>query len=314
MRRQGLINRLWVWWVFRKRYYSWLRLQEAQVDVFLLRHSVADVFESFFIMRTKKPVFLVHHTLEVPELTGAGFDNLIKAFVEVVTGYVSLMFANGIVGVTNEIVQYQNSRLHGLHKVSFKYPNGIIYSDGLINDHRGKIPELLFVASSFESWHGLDLLLKSVCESKADFLLHLVGQIEDTLYALVKDDSRIVIHGKLTHDEITHLSETCWVGISSLGLDRKKMKEACTLKVREYLMLGLPVYAGYTDVFPEEFNYYKKGKADIQSILEFAELHRSSSRENIRAASRPFIDKTTLVQSLYHDLHKLWLQQYKVEV
>ena len=301
-RQAGLFKRLRAWWYLRSRYYSWLRKQESQVDVFLLRHSVADVFELFFILRTKKPVFLVHHTLEVPELTGTGFDNPIKALVEVVVGYASLRLAKGIVGVTDEIIQYEQSRLRGLHKECFKYPNGIIFSGRPLKDRRGETPELLFVASSFVPWHGLDLLLQSIPESQADFLLHLVGQVGDDLKALAKSDSRIVIHGKLTQNEIKHLSETCWVGISSLALDRKNMTEACTLKVREYLMLGLPVYAGYSDVFPESFIFYKKGKADISSILGFAQFHRSSSREETSLDSRPYIDKEILLKKLYDDL------------
>jgi hypothetical protein len=37
------------------------------------------------------------------------------------------------------------------------------------------------------------------------------------------------------------------IAIGTLGLYRKKMDEACPLKVREYLAFGLPVLAGYED-------------------------------------------------------------------
>ena len=80
------------------------------------------------------------------------------------------------------------------------------------------------------------------------------------------------------------------------------MREACTLKVREYLMLGIPVYAGYTDVFPESFRFYKKGEADIEAILNFAHSQRISSRIEICVASHPYINKEILLEKLYDEL------------
>ena len=43
------------------------------------------------------------------------------------------------------------------------------------------------------------------------------------------------------------LIEKCHVGIGSLALFRNSMKEACTLKVREYWARGLPFVVGYED-------------------------------------------------------------------
>ncbi len=43
------------------------------------------------------------------------------------------------------------------------YPNGILYSDGddALVDRRGDRPEIIFVASYFFDWHGLDALFDS---------------------------------------------------------------------------------------------------------------------------------------------------------
>ena len=310
--RKGIVTRLHAWVKQRMGYYCWLRSQEPFFDIIMLRHSVADFFEVFFLLGKRKPVYLVHHTLELPELMANGLAGRLKAFFESMTGFIALRYADGIIGVTDEIIKYEQARVAGTSKQSFKYPNGVIYFDEEIQDCRGEVPELLFIASSFVAWHGLDRLVDSIRQSDAHFKLHLVGDVGLSYKELIKNDSRVLVHGKLGQNEIKRLAETCWLGISSLALDRKGMKEACTLKVREYLMLGLPVYAGYKEVFPESFEYYKRGSADIANILDFAKSNRTTSNQEIRMAAQPFIDKIILLHGLHHDLEKSWLQQSKI--
>ena len=70
------------------------------------------------------------------------------------------------------------------------------------------------------------------------------------------------------------------------------MTEACTLKVREYLRAGLPVYAGHRDsALPEISNYFRQGPAQWRAILEYARAVRPVSRATIALAARPLIDK-----------------------
>ncbi|MFX8895379.1 glycosyltransferase family 1 protein, partial [Acinetobacter baumannii] len=86
-----------------------------------------------------------------------------------------------------------------------------------------------------------------------DFILHIVGDVSVEDELLAKKDSRVILHGPLTNIEISQLMSKMWIGLASFGLFRKRMKEACTLKVREYLNYGLPIYSGHKDIFPEEF-------------------------------------------------------------
>ena len=64
----------------------------------------------------------------------------------------------------------------------FVHPNGILYADDsdMPADRRGDVPELIFVASYFFEWHGLDTLLDSMDESDEDGRLHLVGTLPAT--------------------------------------------------------------------------------------------------------------------------------------
>jgi hypothetical protein len=53
--------------------------------------------------------------------------------------------------------------------------------------------------------------------------------------------------GKKSKQEISDLLQDCHMAAGTLALFRKSMKEASPLKVRECLMLGLPMIIGYFD-------------------------------------------------------------------
>ena len=296
-------GKAWAWLKLRWGYHRWLKSQEDNFDIFLLRYYVHDPFQLLFLRSCKKPVYLVHHTLEGPELAmSGGMKDKLRSFLDDLLAGPSIRAAYGIVGVTNEIIEYERGRAGQINKQSFLYPNGIVFENNVVDDNRGEIPEILFVASGFASWHGLDLLLAEMKKSEAKFILHLVGDIFEADMESAKSDSRVVIHGRKSHSEIKILAAQCWGGVSCFGLHRVNMKEACTLKVREYLMLGMPVYAGYIEVLPDDFPFYKCGDVSIDKILSFFEKYRDLSRNEISEKSKFYIDKKQLLNSLYSEL------------
>jgi hypothetical protein len=290
------------WLRFRYGYYQWLMSQENNYDAFVLRYYVHDPFQLLFARRCSKPVYFVHHTLEVPELRLPGtWLAKMRAKLDGLIAVPTLRAAAGIIGVTQEIVDYEVARAGILNAKTFVYPNGIKFNEEPVADRRGQIPELLFVASEFAPWHGLDLLLDSIEKSGAEFKLHLVGNVHEPDLSRAKKDSRIVVHGRLPSTEIRRIAETCWIGLSSFGLHRKNMKEACTLKVREYLMMGLPVYAGHRDVIEGENEFVFSGGADIKSILRIA-LSCNYTRQAVVETSSKSISKVMLLSRLIENL------------
>jgi glycosyltransferase involved in cell wall biosynthesis len=289
---------------FKRAFYRWLAEEATRYDVLLLRYTMYDPLQWRFISRSRIPVFTVHHTLEVPQLRGGrGLRRRLHASAESVLGPLSIRAAAGVVGVTGEIARYETRRAGGGEIRTLVYPNGISFGDPLPDDERtDDCPHLLFVATHFYDWHGLDLLFRSALSSTLDFRVHLVGALSDEQRAAAARDPRFVVHGVLRFQEVEALASRCWVGLSSFALDRKGMEEACTLKVREYLRSGLPVYAGYRDVFHGAMPFYRNGVCSIESILEFARSVRPYSREAVSRAARPFIDKETLVRELYEHL------------
>lgn len=160
------------------------------------------------------------------------------------------------------------------------------------------------MASHFSPWRGLDLLLQSLSANQEQFLLHLVGEVSDEDKLMAEKDQRVILHGLCGQERLSELSESAWVGLSSFALERKSMNEACTLKVREYLLQGVPVYAGYHEVFPNDFPAYRRGPAEITKILEYARETRSLEKSDIARRAEPFISKSYLVKGL-----GMWLDQ-----
>lgn len=298
-KRNGVIWKLYAWLILRIEYHVWLYSLAKEYDAFVLRYYVHDPFQLLFILLCNRPVYLVHHTLEVPELAmPGGTVARLRSLLEDWIGRYAVRYSYGTIGVTQEILTHQN--LRGYKRGGdYLYPNGILYEKFTVSDERCDIPELLFVAGFFAPWHGLDLLLSDIESSGQEFILHLVGTLSAVDQARAKKDKRIVLHGYKPVEYVRKISGRCSLGISSFALSRIGMAEACTLKVREYLMMGLPVYAGYQEVIPSSFSYYRSGPPSIADILAFANSVRSISREQVAGAARPYIDKSVALDILY---------------
>lgn len=295
------LRKLMNWLRLRRNYYQWLLNQDC--DVHLLRYYVHDYWQWQFIRKVKKPVFLVHHALEVAELSLPGhFSAKVRAGLESLIGKKCIAEATGIIGVTQEIADYELSRIDS-DKPIFVYPNGYMVREDRQFTKKSEQIEILFVAAQFDPWHGLDLLLKSMQNNHDNFILHLVGLLTPEQQVLVKNDHRIKVYGILEAQEIEKIAEKCWVGLSSFALYRADLNEACTLKVREYLAQGLPVYSGHKDIFPESFEYYQQGSADIRSILDYAQSI-TCDKKTISTLSSPYIDKKILLSKLYDGVVK----------
>ena len=300
----GSIGRLKAWMHLRKSFYAWLSCQVQSYDLILLRHSIADPFRERFFKSVSVPVLSVHHTLEEPELQGrTSLAGKVKLRAERFFGRRSLEAVDGLVAVTHEIERYELSRIKGAPP-TFVYPNGIFFGDGdaVLPDLREEVINLVFVASHFVPWHGLDLLLGDLRRCDRPFRLHLVGRVSPDDERVAAADPRIVLHGLLRGEEIKTLTARCDLGLASFALHRKNMHEACTLKVREYLSCGVPVYSGHEDVFPQGFRFYRRGEPLLDDILRYADECRSVSRGEVAREAQPFISKESLLGKLHGEL------------
>lgn len=286
--------------VLRNEYWMWLLKQSSQYDVIVLRYLSFEIHQLLFVFFCKKPVYFIHHTKELSEIRSQrGSFSRLKLILEKFLGRPTLKRSTGIVGVTPEIVEYEMCRSSCFNKTSYVYPNGVGARLTPVVFNRSSIPELLFVASYFYEWHGLDILLDSLKLCDKEFVLHLVGSVSEKDMKAISADKRIFLHGELSVCEINEVAKSCWIGLASFALFRKNMREACTLKVREYLSMGLPVYSGHRDVFPDSFEYYHFGLCNIEDILQYAYQMKAVENAMVVKASMPFIDKKLLLSDFY---------------
>ncbi len=304
----GLIRRLFNYFYLRWFAFRWLYSRKNNYDLVVIRWVVGDVF-TFFVSIFLEKYLTLHHTKEFEEAMLFGpVTSRLSRFIELVFGNFTLKRATGIAAVTDEILEYEFSRIYrgleGKRLPGFVLFNGINLADIPSSaDRRGGPIKLLFLAAEFQPWHGLDLLLKEVSRSSLLFELHLVGKI-GTKYI---DDDRIIIHGSLDPLQIEELSADMDMGIGSLAMYRNGLKEGVTLKVREYLARGIPVYATHKDsAFNEKFPYFIFSEAiSLSNIISMAAKMRLVDRKSIREAARPFIDKDVLFQEFKSKISRL---------
>jgi glycosyltransferase involved in cell wall biosynthesis len=105
--------------------------------------------------------------------------------------------------------------------------------------HRvGERPRLVFVGSDDQPWQGTDKLI-DLARRAPEFDVDVVGIDPRRVPGDLPEN--VTIHGWLDRARYAELLAAADVGVGPLALHRKRLDEAASLKVREYLAYGLPV-------------------------------------------------------------------------
>ena len=196
----------------------------------------------------------------------------------------------GIIGVTNEITKIEVEKSGKKSMSNITISNGINAEDIKFTKFKkfdGKILNIIFVASYFYPWHGLNIILNNLKKYKGNvkIKLHLVGDIskEDTI--LIEDinysddiNVKILKHEKKYGKDLDNIFAISTIAISTIAISTiaistKKMEEACPLKTREYIARGIPFIYGYKDVdlMGNENFALKIKEFNIDDVIRFAE-------------------------------------------
>lgn len=302
--------------IILRNLFFWLILfsLRKQYDIILFRHVSFDPF-SFIFSPFINNRMGVHHAKEIDELklVRVGWKGSLASFVEKYTGRIAVKNSLGIVGVTEEIAVYENKE-RNLNKPIFLYPNGIEVDEiSLAQDNRVKNEShIIFICSYFSEWHGLDILLKAIDndDSNEKYFVHLVGNLtldQESEIEKNKNKEKIIMHGVLTQQQYLYVASKCDIGLGSLALYRKNLDEASTLKVREMLAMGLPVFSGHKDAaFDENFTFYQYSQDfDLNQLLAFCKTNKELKREVVRMASKELIEKKKIMEGFIAQANKL---------
>jgi glycosyltransferase involved in cell wall biosynthesis len=116
-----------------------------------------------------------------------------------------------------------------------------------------------FIGNTGTPWHGLGRVgeLSTLFPSHEFVVIGCTSMDYLRCVTTRKVPSNLRLLGMMTQQNYQPLLREATAAIGTLGLYEKQMDEACPLKVREYLALGLPVIGAYKDTdIPPDADYF----------------------------------------------------------
>ncbi len=255
-----------------RRYQTSAKLAEA-VDTWkpdLIYHRFGTFFPAFLKLQKNYPTVIEVNTDDVMELKL--LQPLYKRAYRQFSRRKALRTAAGAVFLTHELAERQYFKEYV--RKSTVIANGIdfgTYPEGLLERAaHNKEPQFVFIASPGLSWHGLDQLFE-LARIFPPWGFHVIGP-KAPPRGIPKN---VKFYGELSEDQYRPVLQKADFGIGSLASHRKKMSEACPLKVREYLAYGLPVILRDSDTdFPKEPWFVLRLPEETQRMADYAPIIR----------------------------------------
>jgi hypothetical protein len=293
-------------------------------DVVVMRYGTVNPFFARLMKRFR--FVFEHNTKEIEQLAmhysgwrKSGWEKTAVFYLEKYFAPSILRRAAGIVGVTNEITQYELNRA-GQQIPSITIANGIATSRckrSLTGAYSGGTLHLLFLAGVAASWHGVDRLLKSI-QPHHDVKVWLAGSfLQSDMELASKLGDKVEFTGMLKGDELNELFDKIHLAVASLAPQRVGIKEMSALKVREYAARAVPFITAFDDPdLKEELNAdfwlrVPSGDAEIavDDIIAFAKIStRPETRNALSAFAQQHLDYASkmhaLVEFLQMIIHK----------
>lgn len=157
--------------------------------------------------------------------------------------------AAGVIAPTREL-----TRIFPLKKSQFTtvISNGVdVDSVEILPPPKNDKPVLTLVGSPGMNWHGMDKLIR-FAQANPDMFVNIVGYSASDVDVTIP--ANVIMHGYLSYAQIRDMLAKTDVACGTLALHRKKMQEACPLKVREAVLYGLPLLLAYHDTDLSDLN------------------------------------------------------------
>ena len=135
-------------------------------------------------------------------------------------------------------------------------------------------------------WHGVDRLIQGLSQyqGKCNITIDLIGNVLEEDVKMVEArglQGRVSFIPPVPSSELTESLKKYHLSIGTLGLHRKGLNEACTLKVRESLSRGFPIILGYVDTdlieAGELIKYTMKVPSD-ETPVDFTQVTQFASK------------------------------------
>lgn len=169
-------------------------------------------------------------------------------------------------------------------------------------ENGGEIHMLALASMSY--WQGYDRLINAMAQWRGQerFVLHMAGTEGDGSLAewlhLAKEkglEDQVIYEGPLHGEKLDAMAARCDVGIGGLGLHRRLIQTAISLKLREYMARGLPFVYAVEDVsvpWQDEFCLRVSNDdslVDLERVAEF--VRRVRADETLPLQMRAYAQK-----------------------
>jgi hypothetical protein len=290
-------------------------------DVLVLRYSGGD-FSCFsrFIRNNRGRLVTEHHTKELPEAYTYATtfpQKMLTVFMERVLGPRIIKRSAGLIGLTDEIREYELERA-GVNIPACTVANGASVQDIPFSKHapyNGEVLNLLCLANEFSAWYGLDRVLSGLedyaSEKPALHLTMVGGASSDQLNMAERLNQnrhiKVRFLGQLFGSDLEKVFEKTHIAFSSLASFRAKTRDACTLKTREYTARGLPFVIGHRDPdFEGDEGFFlsvppNNNPVNMDEVVGFAErvFEQKGISESMREYARQTLDWNIKMQAMW---------------
>jgi len=254
--------------------------------------------ETIFYSRYPLPILLLPHDLPVQRRCKIVFEcnsieinehleskDMILYIRELLFGRWFRRNCDAIIGVTNEITQYQLRRSRDNGKPHLTMGNGFDVESVTVRcpPYDSDYTLEILVLATLARWHGVDRILNGIAQYDGPVLLHLhvVGdgpELENLKHMSdeLKIRDKVTYYGYRSGESLDALFSQCHVAAGSLGMQRIGLTEGAILKTREYCARGIPFLSSTSDPdFLDDFPFIHKISPDetlvnIEEIIDFS--------------------------------------------
>lgn len=169
-----------------------------------------------------------------------------------------LKHALGGVCVSKEIDRYEKGRCPSYCTTVIANGVQITLSETPKTPLMDGVLRVCMIIGSSAVWHGYDRLIQGLARydsTQVRIEIDIIGLFApEKPLPEIKAPHAVRWLGPMSRGEIAQHLKSCHLAVGTLALHRKKMQEASPLKVRECLMLGLPMIIGYydSDISPDK--------------------------------------------------------------
>lgn len=238
------------------RYYQSILLN-IEFDLLIMRYNTSNYFLYKLISKFKYKFIFEHNTIELNQLK-LRYQGILKSqswisfsyFSEKLFGPKVLVNAAGLIGVTDEITNYEKNRFKpkSMLPLSTTISNGINVTDFPLNSFEvldDNIFNLVMILGVNAEWHGLSRIINGInnYHGNKKITLYIIGNVNEI------KSKNVVYLGSMNLTQMNNFFENTNIhlGVASLALHKINIKEASVLKAREYLARGIPFLYGYND-------------------------------------------------------------------